>query len=227
MKNFIIDMDGVLVKENLIIPGADKFINKLIEENRKFLLLTNNPVYTPRDLAHRLQETGIQIQEDQIFTSALATASFLHNQRPNGKAFVLGESGLTEAIHNIGASGIPIITVVNKIDLLGTKELERKIETLAAKIKNPIVISAIDQTNIELLKKQILTNLEDYVRVSFSIPLSNETMSFMSWIHEKSDVQKVNYFEKSVEVVLDSNPIFIEKVRKRVKKLHGEFRKTF
>lgn len=109
MKNFIIDMDGVLVKENLIIPGADKFIKKLIDQKRKFLLLTNNPVYTPRDLAHRLQENGIQIQEDQIFTSALATASFLHRQRPDGKAFVLGESGLTEAIHNIGY----IITDIN------------------------------------------------------------------------------------------------------------------
>ncbi len=128
-----------------------------------------------------------------------------------------------ETIHNIGASGIPIVTVVNKIDLLGKKELKRKLEALAAEIKNPIVISALDQTNIELLKKQILTNLEDYVRVSFSIPLSNETMSFMSWIHEKSDVQKVNYFEKSVKVVFDSNPIFIEKVRKRVEKLNGEF----
>jgi NagD protein len=109
MKNFIIDMDGVLVRENTIIPGADKFIGKLISEKRKFLLLTNNPVYTPRDLAHRLQENGIEIQEDQIFTSALATASFLHNQRPDGKAFVLGESGLTEAIHNIGY----IITDIN------------------------------------------------------------------------------------------------------------------
>ncbi len=102
MKNFIIDMDGVLIQGNRIIPGSDDFINRLREQNRKFLLLTNNPLYTPRDLAHRLQAMGIHIQEDQIFTSALATASFLHNQRPNGKAFVLGESGLTEAIHNIG-----------------------------------------------------------------------------------------------------------------------------
>jgi NagD protein len=109
MKNFIIDMDGVLVKESMVIPGADKFIKKLIDQKRKFLLLTNNPVYTPRDLAHRLQENGIQIQEDQIFTSALATAAFLHRQRPDGKAFVLGESGLTEAIHNIGY----IITDIN------------------------------------------------------------------------------------------------------------------
>jgi len=109
MKNFLIDMDGVLVEGKTIIPGADKFIAKLKKQNRKFLVLTNNPLYTPRDLAHRLQEAGIDIEETQIFTSALATAAFLHNQRPDGKAFVLGESGLTEAIHNIGY----IITDIN------------------------------------------------------------------------------------------------------------------
>ncbi len=102
MKNFIMDMDGVLIQGNQIIPGADKFITKLLEQKRKFLILTNNPVYTPGDLAHRLQALGLGIEENQIFTSALATASFLHSQRPDGKAFVLGESGLTEAIHNIG-----------------------------------------------------------------------------------------------------------------------------
>jgi len=102
MKNFIIDMDGVLIQGNSLIPGADKFIKTLISQKRKFLLLTNNPVYTPRDLAHKLQAIGLNIQENQIFTSALATASFLHRQRPDGKAFVLGESGLTEAIHDIG-----------------------------------------------------------------------------------------------------------------------------
>lgn len=102
MKNFIIDMDGVLIQGRSIIPGADTFINKLVKQKRKFLLLTNNPVYTPRDLAHRLQSIGIDILESQIFTSAMATASFLNKQRPNGKAYVLGESGLTSAIHDIG-----------------------------------------------------------------------------------------------------------------------------
>lgn len=102
MKNFIMDMDGVLIQGNRMIPGADTLIQKLKKQKRKFLILTNNPVYTPRDLAHRLQAIGIDIEEHQIFSSAMATASFLHRQRPDGKAFVLGESGLTEAIHNIG-----------------------------------------------------------------------------------------------------------------------------
>jgi len=109
MKNYIMDMDGVLIEGNRMIPGADKFLKKLIDQKRKFLLLTNNPVYTPRDLAHKLQAIGLDIREEQIFTSALATASFLHRQRPDGKAFVLGESGLTEAIHDIGY----VITDIN------------------------------------------------------------------------------------------------------------------
>jgi NagD protein len=108
-KSFLIDMDGVLVHGNTIIDGADEFIDKLIKQRRKFLLLTNNSMYTPRDLAHRLHAIGIKIKENQIFTSALATASFLNSQRPNGKAFVLGESGLTEAIHQIGY----VITDIN------------------------------------------------------------------------------------------------------------------
>jgi len=109
MKNFIMDMDGVLIQGNRMIPGADLFLKRLIDQKRKFLIMTNNPMYTPRDLAHRLQSLGMQIEENQIFSSAMATASFLHNQRPDGKAFVLGESGLTEAIHNIGY----VITDIN------------------------------------------------------------------------------------------------------------------
>ena len=101
-KNYLIDMDGVLIQGNRIIPGADLFIERLKSSGSKFVILTNNPIYTPGDLAHRLQSIGLDIPEAQIFTSALATALFLQKQNPHGKAFVIGESGLTEAIHNVG-----------------------------------------------------------------------------------------------------------------------------
>lgn len=101
-KHFLIDMDGVLVQGSKLIPGADLFIELLKSQKRKFLLLTNNPVYTPRDLSHRLEVAGLSIPPKQIFTSAMATAIFLQKQRPIGKAFVIGESGLTSAIHSIG-----------------------------------------------------------------------------------------------------------------------------
>lgn len=109
IKNYITDMDGVLVRGNTLIPGADKFIARLQESGTQYLVLTNNPLYTPRDLAHRLQTIGLEIPPERIFTSAMATARFLHSQRPDGTAYVIGESGLTEAIHEVGY----VITDIN------------------------------------------------------------------------------------------------------------------
>ena len=100
--NYLIDMDGVLVHGKRLIPGADDFIERLQASSSKFLILTNNPLFTPGDLAHRLQTIGLKVDENQIFTSAMATAMFLQKQKPCGNAYVIGESGLTEAIHKIG-----------------------------------------------------------------------------------------------------------------------------
>ena len=102
LKNYLIDMDGVLVSGRTIIPGADQFLGRLKAREAKYLVLTNNAFYTPGDLAHRLQTTGLDIPADRLFTAAMATAQFLQSQKPNGQAFVIGESGLTEAIHSAG-----------------------------------------------------------------------------------------------------------------------------
>jgi NagD protein len=96
------DMDGVLVHEEQAIPGADRFIAALRAKPLPFLVLTNNSIYTRRDLAARLAASGLQIPEEAIWTSALATADFLRDQRPGGSAFVIGESGLTTALHEAG-----------------------------------------------------------------------------------------------------------------------------
>ena len=96
------DMDGVLVHEEQAIPGADRFLLRLRELGLPFLVLTNNSIYTRRDLAARLRASGLEVPEEAIFTSALATANFLHDQRPGGSAFVVGESGLTTALHESG-----------------------------------------------------------------------------------------------------------------------------
>ena len=102
IKHVITDMDGVLVKGAQIIPGAARFIARLQEQGREYLLLTNNSLYTPRDLAHRLHTLGLEIPIERLFTSAMATADFLQSQRQQGTAFVVGASGLTQAIHDIG-----------------------------------------------------------------------------------------------------------------------------
>jgi NagD protein len=97
----ITDMDGVLVTGTQIIPGADKFIARLERLGREYLLLSNNSLYAPRDLTHRLQRIGLDIPVERLFTSAMATASFLQSQRPEGTTFIIGGSGLTQAIHDI------------------------------------------------------------------------------------------------------------------------------
>ncbi len=96
------DMDGVLVHEQVAIPGAERFLARLRERGLPFLVLTNNSIYTRRDLSARLRGIGLDVPEEAIWTSALATARFLEDQRPGGSAFVIGEAGLTTALHAAG-----------------------------------------------------------------------------------------------------------------------------
>ncbi len=100
--SWLMDMDGVLVREGHLIRGAERFIARLRELGRPFLVLTNNSIYTPRDLSARLAATGLDVPEHAIWTSALATARFLESQRPQGSAFAIGEAGLTTALHDAG-----------------------------------------------------------------------------------------------------------------------------
>jgi NagD protein len=102
IKNYLTDMDGVILRGTKLIPGAQEFIQQLRMKDIPFLILTNNSQYTQRDLQVRLAFMGLEVPAEAIFTSALATAQFLHDQRPGGRAFAIGESGLTTALHDIG-----------------------------------------------------------------------------------------------------------------------------
>jgi NagD protein len=100
--SWLMDMDGVLVHEESAIPGADQFLQALRQRGAPFLVLTNNSIYTQRDLAARLRASGLDVPEEAIWTSALATGKFLADQRPGGSAYVIGEAGLTTALHDAG-----------------------------------------------------------------------------------------------------------------------------
>jgi NagD protein len=100
--SWLTDMDGVLIHEGVPIHGAEDFISKLRASGKPFLVLTNNSIYTARDLHARLSRMGLVVPEQNIWTSALATAQFLADQRPGGTAFVIGEAGLTTALHDVG-----------------------------------------------------------------------------------------------------------------------------
>lgn len=95
-------MDGVLIHEGVPLPGAADFVARIRERELPFLVLTNNSMYTRRDLSDRLAGMGIEVPEENLWTSAVATARFLGDQMPGGRAYVIGEAGLTTAMHEVG-----------------------------------------------------------------------------------------------------------------------------
>ena len=101
-KGFIIDMDGVIYHGNRLLPGVKEFINWLLTENKRFVFLTNSSERTPKELKDKLGRMGIVVNEDVFYTSALATAMFLNSQNPGGSAYVIGETGLINALYNVG-----------------------------------------------------------------------------------------------------------------------------
>jgi NagD protein len=102
IESWLTDMDGVLVHEGYAIPGAPEFVKALRDAGRPFLILTNNSIFTARDLRARLAASGIDVPEAAIWTSALATARFLGDQNPGGSAYAIGEAGLTTALYEAG-----------------------------------------------------------------------------------------------------------------------------
>src|SRR5690554_1931672 len=100
--SWLTDMDGVLVHENTALPGARELIAQWKRNGTEYLVLTNNSIFTPRDLAARLRASGIDVPEQRLWTSALATAEFLAQQKPGGSAYVIGEAGIITAMHERG-----------------------------------------------------------------------------------------------------------------------------
>jgi NagD protein len=131
-------MDGVLVHEEKALPGAAEFLERLVEKQRRFLVLTNNSIYTPRDLSARLLRSGIDLPPERIWTSALATAQFLNIQRPEGTAYVIGEAGLTTALHEIGytlTERDPDYVVLGETRTYSFEAITRAIRLIAAGAK--------------------------------------------------------------------------------------------
>jgi NagD protein len=135
IETYLMDMDGVLVHQERLIPGADLFVKRLQQAGHRFLVLTNNSIYTPRDLAARLALTGLEVPETAIWTSALATARFLDQQRPQGSAYVLGEAGLTTALHERGyvlSERDPDYVVLGETRAYSTEAITRAIRLIDA-----------------------------------------------------------------------------------------------
>jgi GTP-binding protein HflX len=192
---------------------------RLVEISKRQFLLTDTVGFIDR-LPLTLIEAFQSTLEETIYSDLILLV--LDLSEPIEK-IEKKNSICRETIEKIGAYGVPVITVLNKIDLLSEEEVEEKLEALKAKVKNPILISALHQTNLELLKQEIVRKLEDHVQASFSVPLTKETMTFMSWVHESADVKEAKFLNDSVQVTFEANPLFAEKIRKRVEELDGKF----
>ena len=132
---YLMDMDGVLVRGAQVIPGAPEFLARLRAQGKQFLVLTNSSVYTPRDLQARLAHIGLDVPVESLFTSALATAQFLRAQCPGGRAYVVGEAGLTTALHDVDyvlTDQDPDYVVLGETQSYSFQRLARAITLVAA-----------------------------------------------------------------------------------------------
>ena len=99
-KGFICDMDGVIYHGNEILDGVQEFVNWMIDNDKKFVFLTNSPERTPHELSMKLERMGLKVSADHFYTSAMATAEFLHSQAPGCTAYVIGEAALSKALYD-------------------------------------------------------------------------------------------------------------------------------
>jgi len=129
-----------------------------------------------------------------------------------------------DTIKDIEAEGIPIVTALNKIDLLSEKEVELRVSALEGLALNPVPISALDETNIILLKERLLIHLTSQVEAILSLNLTDEAMSLVSWLFNETEVQNIEYKEDWMEATIKTNLSFAEKVRDRVEQLGGVYK---
>ncbi len=151
-RGFICDMDGVLYHGNRLLPDVDRFVAWLKREKKQFLFLTNSSERSPRELQEKLARLGIQVQASHFYTSALATASFLATQKPNGSAYVIGEAGLINALYDAGFSmneENPDYVVVGETRSYSFEKIERAVNLIRAGAKligtNPDVTGPLEK----------------------------------------------------------------------------------
>jgi GTP-binding protein HflX len=187
---------------------------RLVTFSKKKFLLTDTVGFIDR-LPLTLMEAFRSTLEETIFSDLIL---LMVDASETDYVIEKKLSTCLETIEHIGAAGIPTITVLNKIDLISEEEIRRKMGSLKDKATTLVPISALNGTKIEELKKEIVKELGNYVRASFTVPVTKDTMSFMAWLFKNADVQTADYGAHSVRVVFEADPSFAERVRNRVEK---------
>lgn len=124
-----------------------------------------------------------------------------------------------DTIVRIGAGGSPIVTALNKIDLLRQTEVQLKVEALRGIASDPVPVSALHGINLTLLEREIRKHLKDYTRASLSLPVTDGSMSFLSWLFSRADVRNIKYNGDTVSIVFEAVPWFVDMAKGRAKEL--------
>ena len=125
-------------------------------------------------------------------------------------------------LKEIGTGGIPIITALNKIDLLKKDEIQEKLHSISNDVSNPILISALKEINLDELKKSVATHLGNYLKIAFLLPLNDSTLSFISRLYTQVGSLETYYTGKEIKVVVTASPLFMDKISGQIKKLEGK-----
>jgi GTP-binding protein HflX len=191
---------------------------RLVKFSEREFLLTDTVGFIDR-LPLMLIEAFQSTLEEAIYSDVIILV--LDFNEPLG-TIVKKNSVCLETIDRIGASGIPLITALNKIDMLSEAEINQKLETLQEDLKNPVLISALHRINLDVLKQAVLSNFQALMQAKFTVPLTPQTMQFLSWVHNNATVKKTDYTNNTVQVVFEADPSFVEGTRKRVEELNGK-----
>jgi len=192
---------------------------RAVELSRKKVLLTDTVGFIDR-LPLTLIDAFHSTLEETIFSDLILL--IVDVSEPQGE-IERKLSCCLDTLQEIGAAGMPIVTALNKIDLISEGEKEKRFEALKDVAPNPVPISALRKTNISSLKQELVGHLKNYVETSFSLPVSDESMSFLSWLFSRADVRNVKYEGNTVNVVFKAIPEFADKVRGHVEQLGGTF----
>jgi len=211
--------EGVPVDKSLFTTLSTT--TRLVEFSKKKFLLTDTVGFIDR-LPLTLIEAFHSTLEETIYSDLILLVVDI------SEPIEVIEKKLTvclETIQRIEASGIPLITILNKIDLITEAEMLQKLEILKEKVHKPICISALCKTNLDPLKQEIMKILKNYIRASLVIPLKNQVMPFISWLFKSADVKTIKYEGNSAYIIFEAVPSFVEKVRNRVEEFDGKCEK--
>ena len=220
-KGFISDMDGVIYHGNKILDGVREFVNWMIDNDKKFVFLTNSPERTPHELSMKLERMGLSVSADHFYTSAMATAEFLHSQKPGCTAYVIGEAALTKALydHKIYMNDVnPDYVVVGETRTYSFEKIEKAIELVLKGAKligaNPDITgptergimpatgSLIAPIEIATGKKAYFVGKPNPLMLRHGLNIINCHSNEIAFIGDRMDTDIIAGIESNIDTVL-------------------------